>query len=83
MSISTYEIYEKLEGLRKRFANAECVSFFVFEDSVRVRIDWKDCNYTEFIPKDMIQVSKQFQNYDDVLFNKIENKYKVWEVGEE
>lgn len=83
MSISTYDIYKKLEEWRKQFADAECVSFFVFNDSIRVRVDWKNANYTEFIPKDMIEVSKNFQNYDDVLFNKIENKYKVWEVGEE
>ena len=80
-------VYEIMSSWHSRLLEVECISVFVFSDEMRIRIDWRGDEeravYTKIFTKEELESIPVFDNLDEAWLMDVENKYKIWEVGEE
>ena len=76
-------VYENMKNWRDNFPGINCVSVFLFEDQLRVRIDWLDgMSYTYVIPKLALEI-QELDIFGDMILSEAEKAYKIHTVGEE
>lgn len=88
MNDNIHRLLEILEHWKNRFPNVKCVSVFLFDTELRIRVDWNPVNdmevyYTRILPLKSLKGYYQFNALENLIFDEIESKYREWEVGEE
>ena len=76
-------VYDNMKEWRDRFPGIKCVSVFLFNNEMRIRIDWMDDNaYTYVIPQTAIDL-QNLNDFGEMIFSEAEKAYKIHTVGEE
>jgi hypothetical protein len=81
------KLYNILKEWYNKFPNINSISIILFDDEMRLRIDWKGeyehASYTQRFTLQQLEDMQWFTDIDKYLIEEIENLYKQWEVGEE
>ena len=75
-------IYENMKSWQEKFPNLKCLSIFLFEDQMRVRIDWHDAQYTYVIPQTALN-EQDLDKFGEMILSEAERQYRILTVGEE
>lgn len=77
-------VYENMKSWQDRFPNLRCISLFLFENEMRVRIDWmNDIHYVYIIPQIALDTHNNLDAFGNMILSEAERQYRVHEVGEE